>query len=309
MADRRILVCNIGWMARYEGLRNKPDKIVGGGDWVKKHRKGGEVCNFLKCADGYVYGHVETIKGDIDRKIRIDALGASPTAKFIDRVTVFWTATDPDSGGRYVVGWYPNARVFRERQHFNTSPSSQHQKDGLRSFVVRAKGRDGVRIPIEQRNVRLKSGKGWMGHAQWWFPHEHVRSTPDVKVFLRELSALLEGEPDDVAQISEIKSAKTLSATQRKAGLGRRRCCGPAIPNRLQAKCPRARRCAASARANTIIALAPATFVEYSRLPIISVFTILPATRAQNTSPIRWSKTSSGVTRESMQPTMAAKGD
>ena len=32
--------------------------------------------------------------------------------------------------------------------------------------------------------------------------------------------------------------------------------------------------------------LAPETLVEYSRLPIISVLTILPATRAQNTSPM-----------------------
>jgi putative ABC transport system substrate-binding protein len=33
--------------------------------------------------------------------------------------------------------------------------------------------------------------------------------------------------------------------------------------------------------------LAPATLVEYSRLPTISVLTMLPATRAQNTSPMR----------------------
>ena len=36
----------------------------------------------------------------------------------------------------------------------------------------------------------------------------------------------------------------------------------------------------------TTIALAPATLVEYSRLPIMSVLTMLPATRAQNTSPM-----------------------
>jgi HNH endonuclease len=222
MAERPILFCNIGWMARYEGLRHKPDKIVGGGDWVRKNRKGHEVCNFLKCADGYAYGHVETIKGSIDRKIRIDALGATPDARFIDGVNVFWTATDPDSGGRYVVGWYRNGRVFRERQHFDILPSSQHQKDGLNSFVVRAKAKDVVRIPIEQRNVRLKSGQGWMGHAQWWFPQEHASRTVEVKKFLRELIPLLEGDLDDSAEVVEIKSAKNLSSTQRKALLDAR---------------------------------------------------------------------------------------
>ena len=41
---------------------------------------------------------------------------------------------------------------------------------------------------------------------------------------------------------------------------------------------------------------------------MMSVLTKLPAIRAANTLPSRWSKTSSGGTRESMQPTMAANG-
>src|SRR4051794_17491750 len=57
------------------------------------------------------------------------------------------------------------------------------------------------------------------------------------------------------------------------------------------------------------MAFAPETLVEYSRLPTMSVLTQLPATRAQNTSPMRWSNTNSGGTRESMQPTTAANGD
>src|SRR5690606_8095610 len=56
-------------------------------------------------------------------------------------------------------------------------------------------------------------------------------------------------------------------------------------------------------------AFAPATFVAYSRLPRMSALMKFPAIRAQNTSPMRWSKTSSGGTRESMQPTIAAIGD
>jgi hypothetical protein len=53
-----LLVCHIGWMAAYEGLVGQPDKIVGGGAWVRKHKDGGETCNFVKCDDGNVYGHV-----------------------------------------------------------------------------------------------------------------------------------------------------------------------------------------------------------------------------------------------------------
>ena len=48
----------------------------------------------------------------------------------------------------------------------------------------------------------------------------------------------------------------------------------------------------------TTISLAPVTLVANSRLPMMSVLTKLPAIRAANTLPSRWSKTSSGGTRE-----------
>src|SRR5208282_5710824 len=69
-----LLVCNIGWMSRYEGLEGKPDEIVGGGQYVNEHGRGHEVCNFLRCTDGYVYGHVETIKKDTTVRLEIEQI-------------------------------------------------------------------------------------------------------------------------------------------------------------------------------------------------------------------------------------------
>ncbi|MPN54674.1 hypothetical protein SDC9_202351 [bioreactor metagenome] len=57
------------------------------------------------------------------------------------------------------------------------------------------------------------------------------------------------------------------------------------------------------------ISLAPATLVEYSRLPRMSSLTKLPATRATKISPTPWSNTISGGMRESIQLTIAAKGN
>ena len=113
-----LLFCNIGWMSRYEGLVGKPDKIVGGGSYVKTEEKGGEVCNFLACRDRYVYGYVETLRGKRDRKIRMTYLGGDSDAREMGGIDVVWTATNPDGGGRKVVGWYKNATVFRDRQEF-----------------------------------------------------------------------------------------------------------------------------------------------------------------------------------------------
>ncbi len=116
-----MLFCNIGWMNRYEGLAGKPDKIVGGGRWVHENEFGREVCNFLPCPDGYVYGHIETVHGENDRQIRLEKFGGNGDS--IEGTDVIWTATHPDERGRRVVGWYRNATIFRERQDFAGYPS------------------------------------------------------------------------------------------------------------------------------------------------------------------------------------------
>lgn len=59
----RMIFCNIGWMSRYQGISHQPDKIVGGGRYPRDNGMGGEVCNFLGCDDGQVYGHVSQSVG------------------------------------------------------------------------------------------------------------------------------------------------------------------------------------------------------------------------------------------------------
>jgi hypothetical protein len=95
-----LMVCNVGWMSRYQGLDGKPDNIVGGGQYVRQHGKGHEVCNFLPCEDGNVYGHVETIKGDKDRQIKIDNIlpeSGNPGTDSVSGVDVLWVATNSAS--------------------------------------------------------------------------------------------------------------------------------------------------------------------------------------------------------------------
>ena len=179
---------NIGWMSRYEGLEGKPDKIVGGGKYVDENESGGEVCNFLATDDGMIYGHVETYKKNDDRRIRLEAFGGKGDQA--DGIDVVWTATDPQEKGRRVVGWYRNATVFRERQEFPRPPSKQHARDDLETFRVRAKSGDVVRLDIDDRELAMGKGPGWMGHTPWWTPP----STPpaDIRRFLRDVRALID---------------------------------------------------------------------------------------------------------------------
>ncbi len=189
-----LLVCHVGWMSRYEGNEGRPDKIVGGGQYVQEHGHGFEVCNFLPCSDGHVYGHFETIKNDTDRLVSIEALGATEDAESIGGVVVVWTATHPQEAGRRVIGWYRDARVFRERRDFQKMPSPQHKLDGVKNFRVQAKARHARLLPLEQRTLALGRGRGWIGQANWWFPEQS--DNPDVKSFLRKVRALMDGISD-----------------------------------------------------------------------------------------------------------------
>jgi hypothetical protein len=193
-------------MSHYEGLDGKPDEIVGGGRVVKEYGKGHEVCNFLRCNDGYVYGHVETmLNKDTDRQIDIENIlpnASNSGAESMDGVDVIWIATNPDEGGRRVVGWYRNATVYRHRQKFDKAIlTRQHKKDEINSYRVRAKYKDATLLPLEDRSdpaLRLGRGTGWIGRANWWFPER--KSDPAIKKFVRGLRAIIDGKGEGTSK-------------------------------------------------------------------------------------------------------------
>lgn len=187
-ADRPLLVCNIGWMTRYQGISGQPDKISGGGRYVDEHGHGHECCNFVACADGKVYGHVETIKGKSDRKISLERLGASPSAQWVEHVDVVWVATDPEARGRKVAGFYLGATVWRQRQRHAKPPSRQHASDAITDFIIRADAENAYWIPPEHRDIGLSSGPGWIGRVNWWYPQSS--RFPDVAEFLHRVELL-----------------------------------------------------------------------------------------------------------------------
>lgn len=184
-----MLFCNIGWMSRYEGHDLKPDRIVGGGKYVDDHKTGGEICNFLACSDGYVYGHVETWSGEKDHQINLERLGG--TGDSVEGVDVIWTATHPVERRRRVIGWYRNATVFRDRQDFPVFPSRQHKRDDLPDYRIRALASDAHLLELEDRTLALKQGKkGWMGQSSRWMPSD--KSPDDVRRFLQKTRELMD---------------------------------------------------------------------------------------------------------------------
>jgi len=182
-------------MRAYEGLSGKPDNIVNGGKWVKENQEGHEVCNFVRCQDGYVYGHVETSRKDIDCQINIENIGAADGAESVDGVDVVWIATDPEGSGRRVVGWYRNATVFRVRQDFgNRPPSAQHRKDKIRNYRICTEVGNETLLYFNDRfkpELKLGKGTGWIGRMNLWFPETKKES--EIKEFVRDLRAFIDG--------------------------------------------------------------------------------------------------------------------
>ena len=180
MQPEKMIFLNIGWMGNYEGYKHQTDKIVGGGDYVRTHGTGHEVCNFLNVS-GKVFGHVETIRGEVDRKIQlIDKLGGK-NQDSIEDITVIWTATHPINGRGYVVGWYKHARVYRQRQHSDKYISKQHKLDGVKTYMVEADARHSVCIPVKHRALRLPKTI-YPGQTPWRI-FQNPLSTEDTQTF------------------------------------------------------------------------------------------------------------------------------
>src|ERR1700726_834705 len=123
-----------------------------------KHNVALERLNFLTESQ-FVYGFVEN-KGD---RINIDNLGASSHTDQIDGVTVIWCALDKYTGRLRVVGWYDDARVYREPQVLG---GGSVRGSWLFQFKTRAK--DAHLIPATERDLSVpmkirRTDKGFIG--------------------------------------------------------------------------------------------------------------------------------------------------
>lgn len=157
---RRMIFFNTGWMRDYKGIKN--DKIVGGGEHVRKYGYGHEIFNFLPYRRQN-YGYIQ-----VGGEIELIRLGALPTDEFIDNVTVVWTARNPSTGGTYIIGWYNEAKVYRDRQ---SPPKNSNRKyrNELFGYYATAKTKDTHLLTLDERVLQIPRGKNGMGQRNIWY--------------------------------------------------------------------------------------------------------------------------------------------
>ncbi|MBI4970148.1 MAG: hypothetical protein HZC25_18690 [Rhodospirillales bacterium] len=198
-----IIFCNIGWMKEYRGLTRTDEKLIGGGKYPALNERGGEVCNFFSVRRK-VYGHVETIKGQKDRTIDITRLGAKEGDISVSGIDVIWTATNPVTRGRFVVGWYRNATVYKKRILYNNknvpAPSKFHKSNDIHSYIIEAPSKNSVLLPTKDRKkLPLGRGKNWMGQAQLWYAD---KPATDVTQFIEKLRKFMNSRHKDAKPAS-----------------------------------------------------------------------------------------------------------
>jgi len=169
----RVLLFNVGWMKHYRG-QTTTDRIINGGMYVAEHEDGGEVTNF-RALGGRCYGYARSPRGG---RIHIERLGADAAADHVDGVTVVFVATRPE-GGSVVVGWYRNARIWREQQ-----------TSRRRVYVAEASAKQCVLLPVDQRVLDVPRARP----GTWGIGQSNVRYVDEVgaRPFLRRLALFME---------------------------------------------------------------------------------------------------------------------
>jgi hypothetical protein len=157
--EEPLLFVNVGWMVSYQGLDNDP--TIGGHGWLKTHDYGNEAWNFLPHR-GKLYGYVP-------RSARIDLrrLGATNKDERLAGVTVVWVARNPRDGVTYVAGWYRNALVHRECNHFKISRST----DQVVEYQIQAPLSNARLLAPDQRTQKVPTAKvkGNLGQSPVWY--------------------------------------------------------------------------------------------------------------------------------------------
>ena len=167
--ERLVLVCRTTWMKEYRGITDD-DRPIGGGSYVDENNDAFEKFNFLPQEDGLIHGFVETkySKGhtaDIQHanSIHIEKIDISArNSDRLENVRIVFVSFNPDVGKTFIVGWYDNAIVYRNRFEYN----------GFHTTMT-CEPEDAHLIPIEKRDFEVpkasKENKYGIGQSNLWY--------------------------------------------------------------------------------------------------------------------------------------------
>lgn len=153
----RILFCNIAYMEYYDLIIYPNDTPKHGGSYVKDTGSAFESWNFHRYPDGY-YGFVETkytkkqtAVEQYARQLHIERIDPEAAGDSVDHVMVLFCAHSDALDETVLVGWYPDATVYRRRRkHEDGHTYNLHSQSALllppsaRTMVIPRANKQGV---------------------------------------------------------------------------------------------------------------------------------------------------------------------
>lgn len=159
MATEAMVYINHAWMTHYKGP--KGDKAEGNFGFLKTNDIAHESWNF-EPIKRKVYGYVPR-----SAKINISRLGAKRGDTEVKGVTVVWIARNPRTKKTVIVGWYRNAKIYKNAEHRCLMRSSNFEV----GYQIEAPATDAVLLPIDARSYTIPTAKepGNLGQSPVWY--------------------------------------------------------------------------------------------------------------------------------------------
>lgn len=138
----KTILCEIAWMKKYAGV-TEDDRPIRCKDHDLNIEKGNECYNF-EDYDGYCYGFSDKVDNLIIEECFKDTKENRP---YIDGILVVWIAADSGEDKK-IVGWYKDARLFRELQEDESFTDPNHNL----FYLFKARAENSFLLPEEGRN-------------------------------------------------------------------------------------------------------------------------------------------------------------
>lgn len=205
----RILFCRTTWMERYIGRENERyEMLYTGGAYMNEENIGGEEWNFLD-VDGYCYGFVDTKfnKNGDKNKLHIERIDNSfKNSQNANNVLVIWVSKDKSEGLK-IVGWYKNAKVYREYQNM---PSREYNYE----YNIKAKAEECILLPLEKRTFEVPTANKMEGNIKFGFGQANIwyANEENAKEFIEDVMKYIEsynGEKINIVYTDEMIEEKT----------------------------------------------------------------------------------------------------
>jgi hypothetical protein len=166
-----LLVFRLGFMKNYDG----PGEISGGGSYVKRHRRGGEMWNFRPDGGRY-YGYVMTrhVSGLDLNRIAPKQNGKWRANDELENVDIVFIAKQRGKN-QAVVGWYKNATVFHKMYRKRPNPHKTATWKKI-SYVCEVAVENAKLLSEDERTEVVPfaptHGAGYPGHSNVWYGSE-----------------------------------------------------------------------------------------------------------------------------------------